>query len=427
MISISLLWRAIRLGVKGLLLHKLRSSLTVLGTVFGVMSVIVMLAVGEGASQEAQEQIRQLGSTNIIVKSVKPPSEGAKKSSSRSITVVYGLTYDDLARVRAVLGALRYVVPMRESRKEARCGARARDARIVGTVPSYLHVTRSRVARGRFISAMDVKEAENICVLAPGLARRLFGYKSPLGRRVRVEAQYYVVVGVLHSRASRSAAAGDLASNDFSNDMYMPLTTARRRFGDLLVERQAGSVKAESIELHRITVQVASTEQVEPAARLIREVLESTHKKRDFEMIVPLELLERARRTAAIWSLVLGCIAGISLLVGGIGIMNIMLATVTERTREIGIRRALGARRRDITMQFLIETLVLSIFGGSLGIGLGVLVPWTVTHYFEIRTIVTAWSLTLAFGISAGVGVVFGLYPARRAALMDPVEALRHE
>ena len=427
MISVSLLWRAVRLGIKGLLLHKLRSSLTVLGTVFGVMSVIAMLAVGEGASQEAQEQIRQLGSTNIIVKSVKPPGEDAKKSVSRSITVSYGLTYDDLDRIRTTLESLRYAVPVRQIRKEVRRGTRARAARIVGTVPAYLDVTRSRVARGRFITAMDLKKKNNICVLAPELARHLFGYRSPVGRRVRVQSDYYLVVGVLRPRASRTAAGGDTAGSDFSNDMYIPLATARHRFGDLLVERQAGSIKAEKVELHRLTVQVASTDQVEPAARLIREVLETTHKKRDFEMIVPLELLERARRTAAIWSLVLGCIAGISLVVGGIGIMNIMLATVTERTREIGIRRALGARRRDITMQFLIETLVLSVFGGLLGIALGLLVPWGVSAYFEIRTIVTAWSLILAFGISALVGIVFGLYPARRAAQMHPVEALRHE
>jgi len=209
--------------------------------------------------------------------------------------------------------------------------------------------------------------------------------------------------------------------------MFIPLETAKQRYGEVLMRRRTGSFEAERIQLHEVTVKVASLEEVTGVADAIKAVLERNHKKKDYDIVVPLELLKRAERTKQIFNIVLGSIAAISLLVGGIGIMNIMLASVTERTREIGIRRALGARRRDIITQFLVETVLLSGAGGILGVALGVAIPFVVAHTAGMKTIITFWSPLLAFTISGLVGVIFGLYPAFRAAQMDPVEALRHE
>jgi putative ABC transport system permease protein len=212
------------------------------------------------------------------------------------------------------------------------------------------------------------------------------------------------------------------------NNVYIPLSTSRSRFGEVLIRQTAGSVEIEKVELHQITLQMADTAAVETADPQIKTLLARFHDRNDYELIVPLQLLRQAERTKRIFNVVLGSIAAISLLVGGIGIMNIMLATVTERTREIGVRRALGARKSDITTQFLVETIVLSIGGGLIGVVVGVVViPFLVSHLTDMKTIVTFWSVVVAFGISGAIGIIFGLYPASAAADLDPIEALRHE
>jgi len=236
------------------------------------------------------------------------------------------------------------------------------------------------------------------------------------------------VVGVLHPQGSGSAVPGAGGSQDFNQDIYIPLSAARHRFGELKIIVSAGSFQFERNQLSEITLTVSDENLVSQTAAMARKLLEANHPKAsDIEVMVPLELLHQAEEEKRIWNLVLGSIAGISLLVGGIGIMNIMLATVTERTREIGIRRALGARRLDITIQFLVESVILSATGGLLGIVFGIGVPVAVTYFSRIDSYLQWWPMPLAFLISVGIGVLFGVYPARRAALMDPIEALRHE
>ncbi len=227
--------------------------------------------------------------------------------------------------------------------------------------------------------------------------------------------------------ANNARGGSNITVDEYNFNVYIPLTTARRRFGELIVRRQSGSFNMERIQLHQINVRVASPELVPATAKVIQNLLERFHKKKDFKLIIPLELLRQAEQTKRIFNVVLGSIAAISLLVGGIGIMNIMLASVTERTREIGIRRALGAKKKDIVTQFLVETVVLSAGGGLLGVVFGVTIPFLVSHFAKMKTIITPWSLILAFSISAAIGIIFGLYPARKAANMDPIEALRHE
>ena len=422
--------RTVVLGFKSLWLHRLRSLLTVLGIVFGVCSVIAMLAVGEGASFEAQEQIRRLGSNNIILKSVKPPDTGSN-SSEQSYVIEYGLTYDDLERVRDTIPGVSVIVPNRIMRKRVWNATRKADADIVGTVPWFPDMRKLAQKSGRFFSDIEMEEKKNVCILSASVVPSLFPYENPLGRKIRVDGDYYQIVGVIDVEAARPGAGkgdGKSATDNRSTDrIYIPLTTARARFGEILRTMSSGSFQNDKVQLHEATIQVHDQNEVEETALIIGEILGHYHKKKDFEIEVPLELLRSAEETARTFNILLGSIAAISLLVGGIGIMNIMLASVTERTREIGIRRALGAKHRDIVTQFLIETVLLSATGGALGVIFGLIIPYGIGSFTDMRTIVTPEGPILAFTISAIVGIIFGIYPAVRAANMDPVEALRHE
>jgi putative ABC transport system permease protein len=428
-LSLTRLRRTLRLGVRSLWLHRLRSLLTVLGIVFGVCSVIAMLAIGEGASFEAQEQIKNLGSQNIILRSVKPPEEQkVSDKGSQNYVLQYGLGYKDVNRIRATIPGVTVVLPARNIRDYVWNISRRVDCEVVGTVPWYPQMRNHRVASGRFFTDGDMENQTSVCVLGSEMVPALFPLEQPLGKHVRVGADYYQVIGVMEPRGQepKTETAGE-AAKPANHRMFIPLETAKLRYGEVLLRRRTGSMEAERVQLHEVTVKVDTLEKVTGVAEALKEVLERNHKKKDYEMIVPLELLKRAERTKEIFNIVLGSIAAISLLVGGIGIMNIMLASVTERTREIGIRRALGARRRDVIAQFLVETVLLSAAGGVMGVVLGVAIPFVVSHAAGMKTIITLWSPVLAFSISALIGVVFGLYPAFRAANMDPVEALRHE
>lgn len=437
-VSVTRLKRTVRLGVKSLWLHRLRSLLTVLGIVFGVCSVIAMLAIGEGASFEAQEQIRQLGSNNVILQSVKPPEE-ERATATRTWLVDYGLKYADIRRIKATIPGVTIIVPARIVRKNVWNIDRRVDCDILGTIPWYPEMRNRQVALGRFFTDMEMEAKTNVCVLGASMVSELFPLDSPSGRTVRVGGDYYRVIGTMEPRGKRGKTESSQDSGAVTDDaqegegegaahqMYIPLTAARSRFGDTLVKRTSGSREVERVELNEVTVKVENREDVVEVAQIIDSILRRTHKKNDFTITVPLELLRQAEQTKRIFNIVLGSIAAISLLVGGIGIMNIMLASVTERTREIGIRRALGAKRRDIIIQFLVETVILSGMGGLIGVVLGVGIPFFITYFSNMKTIVTIWSPMIAFSISAMVGVMFGLYPASRAANMDPVEALRHE
>ena len=417
------LMRTVRLGVSSLLLHKLRSLLTTLGVLFGTSSVIAMLAIGEGASAEAQDQIRQLGSQNVILRSVKPPEDVVSTTNSRVVS--YGVTNSDLARIEETFPGVGRVVPVREIYEEVRFSDRAINPRILATEPSYREVTGRVVSEGRFLTDADSANVANVCVLTDEIARFLFPFRSPIGERVKLGADYYKVVGTLLSRVPYSGDAP--AEGAPTSEVFIPMETGRQWYGDMQVKIRAGGRDMEEVELHEVIVEVDLPENVPLVAGAAREMLKRNHDEVDYEIIVPLELLMRAEETKRIFNIVLGSIASISLLVGGIGIMNVMLATVTERTREIGIRRALGAKRHHIVTQFLVETVVLSVGGGLLGVALGLAIPSIVERTADMRTIVTPSAPLLAFAISAGIGVIFGIYPAWRASHMDPVEALRHE
>jgi putative ABC transport system permease protein len=425
----SRIWRALKLGMKSLLLHKLRSGLTVLGIVFGVAAVISMLAIAEGTSRAAQEQIRALGATNILVKSVKPSEEAQVSGGNRPAMILnYGLKYADYDRMVETIPTIRRVLPIREIRKQIRRGSYYIDGRVVGTTHDYAEFNLLELERGRFLTASDNEKYQNYAVLAHDTALKLFPYEDPINQSVKLGSDYYTVVGITKKRETMEAKGSNVKSQDYNKDVYIPLNTCRLRFGERIIDNRSGSRQAEETQLSQITVQVGSMEEVLPTVPLIKAAYEPYHPKKDVDMVVPYDLLVQAQKEARQFAIILGTIAAISLLVGGIGIMNIMLATVTERTREIGIRRALGAKRRDITEQFLIETVALSGVGGLLGVVVGIAIPQIIVFFVEgQQAFVTGVSVMLAFSISVAVGVLFGIYPARRAALMDPIEALRHE
>lgn len=417
------LGRDLRLGVKNLLLHKLRSFLTMLGLMFGVGSVIAMLAIGEGASQKALDQIRLLGSRNILVSAAKPP-EDQGEANARAFVSVYGLLYADEERIRDTIPTVEATVPVKAMQRDARFRERTVPLRVVGTTETWFDLVRRPLIAGRTLRAEDLAEARPVVVLTEFGARKLLATESALGDTVRMAGNAYQVVGIVRSE---TASEGSLQTPDQQADAYIPISTARSHYGDVFHQRKQGSFVRELVELHQILVSVRDERDVEATARVIERTLALYHRKRDYTIGVPLALLRQAEATRRLFSIVLGAIAGISLLVGGIGIMNIMLATVTERTREIGIRRAIGARRAQIVAQFLVETLVLSLAGGLVGIALGLFLPWLVTTFAGMPTVVTASSLALSLGISVAVGVGFGIYPALRASRLDPIVALRHE
>ena len=428
--------RTLKLGIKSLWLHRLRSTLTALGIIFGVSSVIAMLAIGEGASRTAMEQIARLGSLNIIVKTVQPPEDQHATGQQQSMQE-YGLTYDDAERFRNSIPNAQVIVPIRRVAGQAWYRNRKVPVEVIGTVPWHLETAPVRLIMGRFLTSADLDYKQDICIIDEGIVDQLFALDDPIGQYVKIASDYYNVVGIVSSQPIATAANpqekqnGDSAKKQGganAGNIYIPLTTVKNRFGEMSVKISGQSgANIEKVELQEIIIKVAGVDSVLPTRDILQTILERFHKKPDYQVIVPLELLQQAKRTQRIFSIVLGSIAAISLLVGGIGIMNIMLATVSERTREIGIRRALGARKKDIIFQFLSETLLLTLAGGILGIFLGCAIPFFVTHFGNMPTVITGTSLLLSFGISGAVGIIFGLYPAYRAANMDPIESLRHE
>ncbi|MBP88877.1 MAG: ABC transporter substrate-binding protein [Planctomycetaceae bacterium] len=419
----------------------MRAGLAALGIFIGTTTVIWLVAMGEGVSYRAQQQIKELGATNIIVRSKNINTGNDGSDASRVKT--YGLLRADYRRILSNIPSIENAVPMRELRFELRRGNNAADAKLVGCSEDYREMNRLEIARGRWITPRD--RGENVVVLADDTAKRLFPFENPIGQTIWVGSEFYVVIGQTKPRTASAAIGGSLDSREYNLDAYISMATLRARVGDLVMTR-AGSgfnFTGEKVELSQITVKVKSIEDVDETAAIIETLLKKYHEEEDYAVVVPKELLAQAERTRAMFNVLLVVIAGISLLVGGIGIMNIMLATVTERTREIGIRRALGATRKHIIEQFLTETVVLTAGGGLLGVFFGLmcgplfrglrtgltalspdLLP-PIVYTLEPR--IAPWSVALSLFISLGVGLIFGVYPARQAAYMDPIEALRHE
>ena len=419
-----------QVGIKSIYSHGLRSLLTVLGIVIGVAAVIAMLAVSEGASYEAQQQFRDLGASNILLKSVKPAE--VEETSNRGFgppqAVVYGLTYGDIDTIRLTIPGVTNVISSRIVKKNIWNLDKSINADVVGTTIDYPVSRNYGLQQGRFFSQAELRDHGNVVVLSDEVARVLFPIDNPLGKSIKIDSDYYNVVGIMEPEGFSNLGQNQAgSSNAAPTRVFIPITSSRSRFGETIARQTAGGMESETVELHEAIIQLDNQETVIEVGEIIGQILDRRHREADYTIEVPLALLRQAEESALRDQIVAGAIAGISLLVGGIGIMNIMLASVTERTREIGIRRALGAKKRDIITQFLIEAVILSGVGGLIGVVLGVIIPFIISTFWGMTTIVTPVAPILAFSISALIGVIFGIYPSVRAAEMDPVEALRHE
>jgi|TARA_B100000959_G_C14989683_1_gene627233 putative ABC transport system permease protein len=433
------------LGLKSLRLHALRSVLTSLGIVLGVASVIVMVSIGEGNKQSALRAIQSLGATNIIVRSQRPPESQQVGSQRRSFVAKFGMTRTDRHRLGQFVPA-DTIVPLKAVGSEISKGASRTTSQTFGTIPELKDSANLRVQEGgRYLVDGDLERRAPVAVIGSEIEKLFFSLSNPVGQQFRIDSRIFTIVGVLKPIGLAGGAGSALVGRDLNKDIHIPLTTARLEFGDVVIRRQSGSFSGEEVEISEIYITAPSTDEVISMAEHIRSIMKVGHPDmKDVEIIVPWELLENVRRTTATMNILLTAIAAISLLVGGIGIMNIMLASVVERTREIGIRRAVGASRSDIAIQFLVETGSLSATGGLLGIFLGIGISLGLVDFFpwvasllgwvsaddagiRLETQITLWSIVVSFIVAAGTGLVFGIYPAIMASKQDPIVALRHD
>lgn len=436
----------IRLGLTSLRLHVLRSILTALGIIIGVAAVITMVSVGEGTKRQALAQLERLGAKNIIVRSQKPPeTQQTQGGQRRSFMSRFGITRDDLAVIEGNLREAEFLVPLKEVGSQIHRDNRRKVSQTFGTTPELALVANLQTARGRYLTNDDIEQRTMVCVLGSQVAKDLFPFDEPLGATLRVDDKVFRVVGVLAPIGLAGGAGAALVGRDLSLDVHIPITTATLVFGDQVFRRESGSFQASEVQISEIYLSAPSRDVVLDYAALVERLLEVRHPgMKDVAMHVPYQLLENAKKSALTAQAALVFVAVISLVVGGIGIMNIMLASVTERTREIGIRRALGATRRHVVFQFLVETIVLGCIGGFLGVALGVgvsfFIEWAAPRIhmlpffgkvfskdITLPTFVTLWSVVVSFGVATLTGLIFGLYPAMRAAEQDPIVALRHD
>ncbi|HET6400636.1 MAG TPA: ABC transporter permease [Candidatus Kapabacteria bacterium] len=435
------------MSIQSVLAHKVRSALTVLGVVFGVGAVVAMLSIGEGARQETMEQISVMGLHNIIVRAVSPDVQAEQGQDQQKVTNSEGLTTKDADAIAAECPFAEAVEATAERHKLAFYGGEHADVTVIGVTPSYERIYPAPLADGRFITATDLSEIANNCVLGSAAKRALFGFKQPLGEHVKLGDEWFTVIGVMMEKGQAAKSSGSVSgrptgspvARDQNLDVYVPVTTSQMEFGiekDLVQTTVAssfgGTYSANQSkvqpEIDEITIKLRPDADANDAASIVTRILSRRHNNaQDFSVTVPEALLRQSQATERIFNIVMLAIAGISLLVGGIGIMNIMLASVLERTHEIGIRRALGATSRTVTSQFLSEAVILSMSGGLMGLALGYAMTRAISTYADWRTVVTPLSMVLAFGVSVATGIAFGYYPARQAARKDPIEALRYE
>jgi len=402
-------------AVRNLARHKLRTALTMLGMVFGVGAVIAMLSIGAGGEKKALEAIGKLGLRNVIVraKTVKPDErqELRKKSLGVSLrdgeAIAEAIPNVEIVLPRVEVKAYKILAPNKKTK-----------GKVVGLSARYADTASVALADGRFFDAKDEREHAQVAVIGEQIRRNLFGYGSPIGKQLKVNDVWLEVIGVLAAEGPSGAGEQSSAVGSTAEEIWIPVSTAMRKFDRDPLDSP----------LDELMVTVKPNVSTSDTAELMKPLLDRLHGGADdYEIVIPEALLEQSRQTQRIFNIVMGSIAGISLLVGGIGIMNIMLASVLERTREIGVRRAIGATRRDIRAQFVIESFAISFLGGTTGIIIGIVLARLVAAYAGWPTVITIGSLVVSTGVSIAVGLVSGIYPASRAAEMNPIEALRYE
>jgi putative ABC transport system permease protein len=406
----------IRLAIRGLADHKFRSFLTMLGIIFGVASVIAMLSIGEGAKREAIAKYQDLGVNNIIVREKKMTDTELEEVRAR---FSQGLSLRDASVLREIVPGIVRMASQAEIGADVKYADKSVKSTVIGITPDFLSMMNYRLRNGEFVTEEHYEYRAKVCVLGAGVAASLYPKEDPVGKRVKIEDQWLEVVGVLESKTLFTETVGELAARDLNTDVYVPLSTFLGRFS-------RENILASQIQ--QITVQVENSGRLVEVSQLIHEILKRHHfNNEDYSIIIPLELLKQEEKERQIYNFLLGAIAAISLIVGGIGIMNIMLATVMERTREIGIRRAIGARKADIMSQFVSEAVAISITGGIIGVLVGVTLSLTVSLFTDVSTYIRLYSILIAFAFSVIVGISFGYLPAKNAANLKPVDSIRYE
>ena len=436
----------LRLGLNNLRLHMLRSILTSLGIILGVAAVILMVSIGEGNKQAAIRNIESLGASNIIIRSQRPPESSSVGTQRRSFVAKFGLEDADWNRLVESLPEAQRIVPLKAFGSEVSHLSKRTTSQVFGTTPELIDVLKLNVEQGgRYLVPEDGSTHQRVAVLGSEVARQFFPIKDPIGDTIRIDDRIFTVIGVLEPIGLAGGAGGALVGRDLNLDVHIPIQTGRLEFSDTVHRRVSGSFSGEETRFSEIYVEASESDDVLSMAARVHRIVDYGHGERgDVTVIVPWELLANVERTTFAMNLLLTAIAAISLLVGGIGIMNIMLASVIERTREIGIRRALGATQRHIVSQFLVETGTISAAGGILGIILGVglslavdrVLPWILSlpliqQHIQVdvtfESAITLWSIIVSFTVAVATGVVFGAYPAIVASRQDPIQALRHE
>ena len=450
-------WANFYIALDAVLVNKLRSVLTALGIIFGVSAVIAMLAIGNGAQQEILEQIKLVGVNNIIVTPIVEQSEeelieSASLAAEKS-QFSPGLTMLDVESMQKILPSVAQISPEVLLETYIIKNGIRRSAKLVGVKNDYFSLTNFNIASGQYFNEVQMEKGEPVCIIGKALQTRFFSQEDPIGKMIKVGPHWLKVIGVLEPRIISEKSIENLGIRDYNMDVYTPLQTMLIRYenralvtnamlqqgngdtgGNMIIIGGGGESEEETPknvnyhQLDRIVVQVGATEQLNATADVISRLLERRHYGMvDFEITIPELLLKQQQRTKKIFNVVLGAIAGISLLVGGIGIMNIMLASVMERIKEIGLRLSIGAKKQDIILQFLFEAVMISVSGGVIGVLLGISMAIVISSIAEIPTIVSISSVLISFGVAAAVGLIFGIAPARKAANQNPITSLRYE
>ena len=429
------------LAVEGVQANQLRAFLTALGIIFGVGAVIAMLAIGTGAKQSILEQMKLIGTNNIVVTAMSSSNDELSGDGSSNDGDKRpwspGLTVSDVASVQQILPNVEAISPEVVLTTSIIRGGKIEKAKCVGVTNAFFQLNNLKLHDGVRFHDLHLEHGRPVCIIGKNIRNKFFPEEDPLGQQIKCGATWLRIVGVLEGREASAESLKDLGIRDYNSDIYIPVTTALLRFKNraLVTKDDLGEQNDDDApppenyhQLDKFVVRVADSKYLRATADVIARILRRRHHNLlDFEIEVPELLLQQQQKTQDTFNLVLAVIAGISLLIGGIGIMNIMLASVLERIKEIGVRRSLGARREDIVAQFLFEAIFISLVGGLLGIVLGVLAAQAIASAAEIPTVVSAWSVVLSFGVAATVGLIFGLFPAQKAARMHPIKALRSD
>ncbi|GAB3658286.1 ABC transporter permease [Echinicola sediminis] len=443
------------IAVEAVMANRLRSLLTALGIIFGVAAVIAMMAIGNGAQQEILEQIKLVGVNNIIVEPIveqveeevdEGPGNGPGKEKSKFSP---GLRMLDVEAIKEIIPDIERISPeIILDTYIVKSGIR-RSAKLVGVTPEYFEVTNFKLREGAMFSENNLISGDPVCIIGRGVQTKFFSKEDAIGKRIKCGNQWMKVIGILEERIVSDQSIAKLGIRDFNMDVYIPVQTMLVRYknremvtsGNLLAnarqnrgngngqsEQNTSSKNSNYHQIDKLVVQVRESSRLNPTAEILSRLLERKHYNViDFEITIPELLLKQQQRTQNIFNIVLGAIAGISLLVGGIGIMNIMLASVMERIKEIGLRLSLGAKKTDIVHQFLFEAMMISVSGGIIGVVLGIIIASMVSRFGDFPTIITIPSIMVSFSVAATVGLIFGITPAKRAANQDPITSLRHE